>query len=61
MSDNVIWGTVFGNVEPEHAVVPSEWVEDVLMQQDDFRHRYLAHHGIDTTPSDYSAPDGDCA
>lgn len=59
MADNVIYGVVFGKVE--HAVVPIEWVDDVLMQQDDFRRRYLQAHP-DTSPSEYTAPDGgDCA
>lgn len=60
MADNVIYGIVFGKIEPEHAVVPSEWVEDVLMQQDDFRRRYLQAHP-DTALSEYVAPSDDCA
>ena len=56
MTDNVIWGTDF-KAKAANVDISSESFEEMVSHN--LFLRLIAN--VDTTPSEYTAPDGDCA
>ena len=61
MSDNVIYGVVFGKVEPLVDGMPHNGYPYVSGDAASALADKIAAQLADTAPSEYTAPDGDCA